>query len=181
MDYDTNRPVFASRNAKVRSRNYLVEHTEPIYPSRQWQGGLSTHETAKIQPHVRPRIYTLILATAYGNPEAQHFRPHTQWASIYILSDIKTKQGKPSCTGIPHTQLCFSLVPLSTPSCHWDSKLFGTEVKSTFLAPKSMPYLMMSRAQGFCPLPSNPDSFHMQGSCTIFILACMSCSINTKL
>lgn len=146
-----------------------------------WPGGLSTHETAKIQPHICPCIYMLILATAYRNPEVRHFCPHTLWASIYILSDLKTKQGKPPCTGTLHTQLCFSLVPLQTVVSPGLYKLLGTEVKSQFLAPQSMPYLMMSRAQGICPLPSNPADFHMQESCTIFILASISCNINIKL
>ncbi|KAK4814529.1 hypothetical protein QYF61_021630 [Mycteria americana] len=56
-DDDTKRPTFASRNSKVRSHSYLVEHMEPTDPSRQgvpaaplpWsRGGLSTLTTITI-------------------------------------------------------------------------------------------------------------------------------------
>lgn len=67
-----------------------------------WWGGLSTHETAKIQPHIHPRISRLVLAPTRGNPRAQSFRPHTPQASLYITPDIKTKQGKSAWTGV-HT------------------------------------------------------------------------------
>lgn len=127
-----------------------------------WWGGLSTHETAKIQPHIHPRISRLVLAPTRGNPRAHSFRPHTPQASLYITPDIKTKQGKSAWTGGPHIQLAS---PCAC-TCHRviETKLFGTNVKSDLLLQSQCCISRCHEHKAFSHCLQMPES------CTVFLL-----------
>lgn len=85
--------------ATLQEHNYLQLHFT------WWWSGLSTHETAKIQPHIHPHTSTLVLAAAQGNPTNPALSPPYTTSFPLHCTRHKTKQGKSPRTRSPPTQL----------------------------------------------------------------------------
>lgn len=114
MDHNTNRPGFASRNCKVRSCNYLCEHTVPSHSPRPqvpaaplplmmgWTQHMWNSQNSATHP---PTQLHAGFGNHTGKPHSPELSPpYLPRASLYITPDIKTKQGKSAWTGSLHTQ-----------------------------------------------------------------------------
>lgn len=124
-----------------------------------WWGGLSTRETAKISATHPPMHFHAGFGSCTGKPHSPALPPPYTMSFALHCARHKNQTEKITLERESTPPAGFSLC-LYTPSWHWDSKLFGTKVRSNLLLQSQCCISRCHEHKAFCPLSPNARKLH---------------------
>lgn len=134
--------------------------TAPLHLMMGWTQHMWNSQNSATHP---PTHFQAGFGTHTGKPQSPELSPPNTTSFPLPYTRHKNQTGKISLDGGPHIQLASPLC-LYTPSCHWDSELFGTKVKSDLLLQSQCCISRCHEHKDFAHCLQMPES------CTVFFL-----------